>query len=285
MCRNRTRARRSGLVVALVAVGLLGGCMFWNARPTASFDVSADPAPGLPVQFTNTSSDPNGFDDLKRFVWDLGDGTIADTFNVSHTYAEIGTYTVTLTVHDGKDEADTCQKTIEVRSRVFGLPEEVAVGKRVSGTGSGSEITPGTRYSYSSSLDAWVVVYYAIPIYVGGQLAGFDLLADDIIFWARVPFVDDLNQAVLLSLQWQIEDEAGAVVGAYRDPQEYALSQGSLVGGIDAIMSYWSHVAGTGSMLPEGRYTTRLRLTDEISGEFLLWEFPFIVESQMAGYL
>jgi len=272
-------------IAVMIGIGLLalGGCMFWNLGPTASFEVSESPTPGLPVQFTNTSTDPNGFDDLRQFIWDLGDGTIADTFNVSHTYGSIGTYTVKLTVFDSADEADTCEQTIEVRSHVFGLPEEVALGKHLTQTNTGQEITQGARYSFSEQEQAWVVAYYAEPVYVYGQLAGYTLHADDILFWARVPFVDDLNQAILLTLYWEIQDQNGNVLESYRHPQEYALSQTSLVGGIDAIMSYWQHIAGRDSILPEGRYNTRLWLMDEISGEQFIWDFPFIVIHQVLG--
>ena len=275
---------RATIVVVGVLLLMLGGCMLWNMRPTASFEVSDNPTPGLPVQFTNTSTDPNGFDDLRQFVWDLGDGTIGDTFNVSHTYTTIGTYTVQLTVYDSAGEADTCQRTIDVRSHVFGLPEEVAVGKHLTQTSTGQEITQGARYSYSEQDQAWIVAYYAEPVYLYGQLAGYTLHADDILFWARVPFVDDLNQAILLTLYWEIQDANGDAVEVYRHPQEYALSQTSLVGGIDAIMSYWQHIAGTGGILPEGRYNTRLWLMDEISGESFIWDFPFIVVHQVLEY-
>lgn len=274
------------VAVALAIILLLafGGCSLWNMRPTADFEASDSPAPGIPVNFTNTSTDPNGFDDLKQFAWDLGDGTLADTFNVSHTYTEIGTFAVQLTVYDAAGEADTCEKTIEVRNHVFGLPEEVAVGSHITKTSTGQEIAQRDRYTYSEAEQAWIVAYYGEASYLYGQLVGYSLHADDILFWARVPFVDDLSQAILLTLTWEIRSSIGEVVGSYRDPQEYALSQTSLVGGIDAIMSYWGHIAGRGTILPEGRYTTRLWLTDKITGEKFIWDFPFIVEYQAMGY-
>ncbi|HQC11852.1 MAG TPA: PKD domain-containing protein, partial [Methanoregulaceae archaeon] len=62
--------------------------------PTAAFD--ADPDSGyapLTVQFTDLSTyNP------ATWVWEFGDGATSTAQNPSHTYQEIGTYTVTLTV-------------------------------------------------------------------------------------------------------------------------------------------------------------------------------------------
>lgn len=62
------------------------------AAPTASFTSTSPTALGSATVFTNTS----GGADLS-FTWNLGDGTVLTATNVSHTYAQTGTYTVTLT--------------------------------------------------------------------------------------------------------------------------------------------------------------------------------------------
>ena len=271
------------LLLSFLVLTSLSGCKLWNLRPTANFEVSPDPRPGVPVVFTNTSTDPNGFEDLTQFVWDLGDGTIADTFNVDHTYDKAGTYTVKLTVYDSSGEADTCQRDIDVRSRIFGLPTEFAIGKSIVKTSTGQIIPICDRYNYSESEQAWQVDYYAVPSYAGGQTANLTLYANDIIFWARVPFVEDLSQAVLLSLYWELQADDGEILKAYRHPDKYALGDLSRVAGIDAIMSYWDHMAGRNATLPDGSYKMRLYLTDELSGEVFVWDFPFIVRTVIAS--
>ncbi len=59
-------------------------------------DLTAAPVSGcapLEVVFTNTTTTP-----IAATFWDLGDGTTASTTDVTHTYAEPGTYDVTLSI-------------------------------------------------------------------------------------------------------------------------------------------------------------------------------------------
>ncbi|MCD4736248.1 MAG: PKD domain-containing protein, partial [Bacteroidales bacterium] len=61
-----------------------------SPAPVADFTYSAD---NLTVQFTNNSTNANGF------VWDFGDGNISSDNNPVHTYADEGTYNVSLTAN------------------------------------------------------------------------------------------------------------------------------------------------------------------------------------------
>ena len=68
--------------------------------PTASF--TADPNSGtspLAVNFTSTSSDPDG--DPLTETWYFGDGGTATGPTATHTYTAAGSYTATLVVSDG----------------------------------------------------------------------------------------------------------------------------------------------------------------------------------------
>jgi hypothetical protein len=69
--------------------------------PTADFsaDILEGPAP-LPVQFTELATGT-----AETFLWDFGDGTTDGSRNPAHTYADPGTYTVTLTVSGDAGEA------------------------------------------------------------------------------------------------------------------------------------------------------------------------------------
>ena len=72
-----------------------------NRRPTADAGLNQLVWEGKPVLLDGSaSSDPDG--DALTYVWELGDGNRATGPVVSHLYAALGTYTVKLTVSDGK---------------------------------------------------------------------------------------------------------------------------------------------------------------------------------------
>ncbi|MEM7260978.1 MAG: PKD domain-containing protein [Planctomycetota bacterium] len=86
--------------------------------PTPSF--TADPVSGiapLTVDFTNTSDD--GGDAATTYSWDFGDGNGSTDVDPSNSYADCGTYDVTLT-------ADGCGATISVTET--GLIQVFAMG-------------------------------------------------------------------------------------------------------------------------------------------------------------
>jgi len=263
---------RWGLLAAMLVLLLLAtlsGCFLWNLPPTASFTVSENPRPGIEVTFTNTSADPNGFEDLREFVWEFGDGSEpADTMNASHVYEKARTYTVKLTVYDAAREADSCRQEIDVRSRIFELPEESFIGWRIATGGQYGQMVPEhSRYQYSTTEQAWEVCYAINDGY---------MIPQNIVFWVPVGFVEDLSQAILLKLSWQLMTSMGAVQYIYQDPQSYALSDLSRVAGINAIWDLW-YQTEYGAYLSQGSYKTRLTITEELSGEIFVWDFPFVV--------
>ena len=67
-----------------------------TANPNASFTYSLS---GLTLDVDGSgSSDPDGT--IVDYSWDFGEGTMGSGVTASHTYAQAGTYTVTLTVTD-----------------------------------------------------------------------------------------------------------------------------------------------------------------------------------------
>jgi len=83
-----------------------------NRAPVATFSLSAS---GLTVTPTNTSSDPDS--DPLTYSWDWGDSTpVSSGATPSHTYASSGTYTVTLTVSDGRGGTQTTTRSVTVSS-------------------------------------------------------------------------------------------------------------------------------------------------------------------------
>ncbi len=73
-----------------------------NRPPTAAINPSAIAGPvGMVIDFDGSQSgDVNG--DELTYAWNFGDGNVATGVQVSHSYAEEGTYTVSLTVNDGE---------------------------------------------------------------------------------------------------------------------------------------------------------------------------------------
>ncbi len=73
-----------------------------NQPPVASFMYSTEnPTLGEGINFdASSSNDPDGT--IVNYEWNFGDGTTAEGVKVTHSYAEAGSYTVTLTVTDNK---------------------------------------------------------------------------------------------------------------------------------------------------------------------------------------
>lgn len=79
--------------------------------PSAAFSAAplsgASSPSGLAVQFTNESG--SGGSPVTAWHWDFGDGTTSPAVHPAHTYAEVGTYTVSLKATNATDE-DTEEK-------------------------------------------------------------------------------------------------------------------------------------------------------------------------------
>jgi len=82
-----------------------------NQPPKASFNYTIS---GFTVDFTDSSVDQDGT--IVAWLWDFGDGTSSTDPNPSHTYADIDTYTVSLTVTDDKGSTNTVSRSVMVPS-------------------------------------------------------------------------------------------------------------------------------------------------------------------------
>ncbi|RUO30942.1 peptidase S8 [Aliidiomarina sedimenti] len=76
--------------------------------PSADFSYSID---GMTVNFTDESEADL---DLVSHEWDFGDGASSTEENPMHTYAEQGSYDVSLVVTDSDDQSDSVTKTITI---------------------------------------------------------------------------------------------------------------------------------------------------------------------------
>ena len=82
-----------------------------NWPPVAAFTYDP-PAPMTTdlIQFTDTSSDPDGNAEIAIWEWDFGDGETSFAQNPEHRYSKSGSYTVQLTVVDAREARS---KTVE----------------------------------------------------------------------------------------------------------------------------------------------------------------------------
>ena len=128
-----------------------------NQSPVAAMTVN--PASGvspLPVALNASgSSDPDGT--IASYAWNFGDGTTGSGAAVSHTYANAGTYTATLTVTDNLGATGTATKTVTVNAPVNQAPTALLSASPTSGTAplavaldaSGSSDPDGAIASYT----------------------------------------------------------------------------------------------------------------------------------------
>lgn len=107
----------ASFVVMLMLSTAFAGCLdsfSLNSAPTAKMSVDPDGnvRAGDEITFSAVgSSDPDG--DALTFTWNFGDGNTGEGLTTSHSYAQEGENTVTLTVSDGNYEA-TASKLITV---------------------------------------------------------------------------------------------------------------------------------------------------------------------------
>ncbi len=84
-------------------------------RPVAAFDYDPkDAASGEIVGFSDQSTDDGT---IVGWDWDFGDGGNSTDQNPNHSYAEGGTYTVSLTVTDDDGLTDTTSQEVTIRGR------------------------------------------------------------------------------------------------------------------------------------------------------------------------
>ena len=105
--------------VALTVTDDDGGVATWagsvvvnNVDPTITSFNAPNGVEGSPISFSGAATDPGA--DTLSYSWTFGDSSSGSGSSVSHTYADGGSYTVTLTVTDGDGGSATTSGTISV---------------------------------------------------------------------------------------------------------------------------------------------------------------------------
>jgi PKD repeat protein len=123
-----------------------------NLPPNIKFLGLYQGAPGSTFQFNYSGSDSDGV--ITRYEWDFGDNTTATGATQSHTYPNVGTYTVSLRVTDDGGESYTARTTVKITNPA--KPPEASVGGPYRGS-------PGTTLLFdgmaSSDPDGTITGY------------------------------------------------------------------------------------------------------------------------------
>jgi PKD repeat protein len=84
--------------------------------PWPSFAIKPPKAgPGYSITFDASSSSPEGYNDtITKYSWNFGDGATATGRVVTHSYSNIGNFTVTLTVIDAEGYSNTTSKIVSI---------------------------------------------------------------------------------------------------------------------------------------------------------------------------
>lgn len=90
-----------------------------DSDPTAAFSVSPDnPIVEDDLTFDGTDSS-GGVGSITDYEWDLGDGTTDSGEVITHSYAEEGSYEVTLTVTNDEGKSDSQTAIVDVESGLY----------------------------------------------------------------------------------------------------------------------------------------------------------------------
>lgn len=105
-----------------------------NLPPVANFSVSTN---GLSVTLSDSSTDDNG---VTSRLWNFGDNQTSTQTNPSHSYAQAGTYTISLTVQDAQGLSNTKSTSVTVSAQGNGCTSGVWSSSKVYVSGEKAQL-------------------------------------------------------------------------------------------------------------------------------------------------
>jgi PKD repeat protein len=127
-----------------------------NTAPVAAFAAPAAVAAGAPAALdAAASSDADG--DALTYAWDFGDGTRGGGRQIAHAYADGGSYTIKLTVDDGRGGRTSVQRIVTVNPEATALAvvQTLAIVQAIDGTPlAGVTVATTSGSSSSGTTDA-----------------------------------------------------------------------------------------------------------------------------------
>ncbi len=205
-----------------------------NAQPSAALDGPTTATAGTPVVFDGrASTDPDG--DPLTHAWEFGDGTRGGGERVAHVFHEAGTFTVRLTVGDGRGGAGSTTRAIAVAAGPTPGAEVQATGTvhDVGGAaiaGASVTVDPGGATGTTNAQGKVTVgIRKGVPSQVHVRRSGY---ADQIVGTQVTPGAEDaIFEATLLRRESPLTLDDAAVGGtlAGKDGARLELPPNALV--------------------------------------------------------
>ncbi|MGC9308786.1 MAG: PKD domain-containing protein, partial [Thermoplasmatota archaeon] len=192
-----------------------------NMKPTATFTWKPpEPTDVDLVRFNGSRSvDPDG--DIINYTWDFGDGTTGYGENVTHRFADTGTYNVTLTVTD--DDGETGIKVMEILignappvPAILFSPGDPSTADSIMFNGSGSIDPDGEIVNYTWDFGDDTTGYGVAPRHS---------YADNGTYTVTLYVTDDQNDTASTSINVAVTNVPPRVAFSYRPSRPDDISQ------------------------------------------------------------